>query len=103
MNILKSHMFRSYRPWGDVRRKSLIARVFHMAMMTVLGLGIMAALALTFVFAASLLVIGIAAAGVMALVATFMRKPARAFVRSEAPKADGVLDARKDGTTWTVY
>lgn len=103
MSILKSHMFRSYRPWGEVRRKSLIARVFHVALMTVLGLGIMAALALTFVFAASLALVGIAAAGVMALVATFMRKPVRIFVRSREPKADGVLEARKEGSTWTVY
>ena len=97
----------SYKPWGSVRRRNLIARVLHTAAMTVLGLAVIAGLILLVVFAASLAVIGVAALSLMALAALVMRKPVRIFVRSERPqmptKADGLFEAHKKGSTWIVY
>ncbi len=92
---------RNYRPWGQVRRKNLIARVLYGMLMTVLGLAIIAALVILALFAGAVLIAGVAACAVMALAAAVRRKPVRIFVRSEDPK--GVLQARKDGSTWTVY
>lgn len=92
---------RSYRPWGQVRRKNLIARVLYGMLMTVLGLGIIAAIVLLAIFAGAVLLAAAGAFAVMALVAAVRRKPVRIFVRSEDPK--GVLKARRDGSTWTVY
>lgn len=92
---------RSYRPWGQVRRRNMIARVLYGMAMTVLGLGVLTALVLLAIFAGALALAGAAAFAVMALVAVFRRKPVRIVVRSEDPK--GVLEARKSGSTWTVY
>ncbi len=92
---------RNYRPWGQVRRRNLIARVLYGMVMTVIGLGIIAALVLAAVFASALLAVAAAAFAVMAAFAALRRKPVRIFVRAEDPK--GVMEARKDGSTWTVY
>ncbi len=98
----KDQMFsRSYRPWGQVRRTNLIARVLYSALMTMLGLGVIAALVVLAIFAGALALAGAAAFAVMALVAVVRRKPARIFIRSEDAK--GMLEAKKSGSTWTVY
>ncbi len=90
---------RSYRPWGQVRRKNMIARVLYAMLMTVAGLGILAGLVLLAIFASAALVVAVAAFAVMGAVATLRRKPARVFVRTD----DKIMEARKSGTTWTVY
>ena len=91
---------RSYRPWGQVRRKNLIARVLYGMLMTAAGLGILAALVLLAIFASAVLVVGVVAFAVMGAAALVRRKPVRIFVRSEEPK---VMEAHKSGSTWTVY
>ena len=92
---------RSYRPWGQVRRRNLISRVLYGMVMTVIGLGVIAALVLLAIFASAVVAVSAAAFAVMAVVAAVRRKPVRIFVRSEDPK--GVFKARKQGSTWTVY
>lgn len=96
---------RTYRPWGQVRRKNLVSRVFYVASMMVLGLAVLAALALLIVFAASIAVVGVAALALAALATFVIRKPARIFVRSRenADNGKGVYEARKKGSTWSVY
>ena len=89
---------RAYRPWGQVRRKNLIARVVYGLVMTVVGLAVLAGLALLVVFAASVVVAGVVACALMAVMASFTRKPAKVAIR-----ADGVIEARKKGSTWTAY
>lgn len=101
MTVQKQIFSRSYRPWGEVRRKNLIARVLYGMLMTVIGLGIIAALVVLAIFAGALALAGATAFALMALVAVVRRKPVRIFVRSEDPK--GILQAKKDGSTWTVY
>jgi membrane protein implicated in regulation of membrane protease activity len=94
---------RTYRPWGQVRRQNLIGRVVHGMLMTALGLGALAALALLFVFAASVAVAGVVALVLMAVAAFIRRTPARIFVRSDEPNGKGMYEARKKGSTWIVY
>ncbi|MBW8881915.1 MAG: hypothetical protein JF615_11010 [Asticcacaulis sp.] len=89
---------RAYRPWGQVRRKNLISRILYAVVMTVVGLAVLAALAVLFLFAASVAVAGVIAFALMAVMAAFTRKPAKVAIRS-----DGVMEARKKGSTWTVY
>ena len=89
---------RAYRPWGQVRRKNLISRVLYGVTMTLVGLAVLAALAVLVVFAASVVVAGVVAFALMAVAAAFTRKPAKVAVRT-----DGVMEARKKGSTWTVY
>jgi len=92
---------RSYKPWGEIRRKNLIARVVTGVAMTVAGLAVAAGVALLMLFAASVAVVGAAVVGVMGLMALITRKPAK--VRIHADDGKGVYEARKDGSTWTVY
>ncbi len=92
---------RSYRPWGQVRRKNMISRVAYVMAMTVLGLAVIAALILLAIFTGAILLAGGVFVAMLGLAALFRRKPAHAFVRSEDAK--GVLEARKAGSTWTVY
>jgi len=92
---------RSYKPWGEVRRKNLIARVVYALAMTVAGLAALAGLALLFVFAASVAVVGALVVGGMALMALITRKPAKVNIKADDGK--GIYEARKQGTTWTVY
>ncbi len=92
---------RSYKPWGEVRRKNLIARVVTGVAMAIAGLTVLAGLALLVVFAASVAVVGAAVIGTMGLMTLVTRKPAR--VRIHADDGKGVYEARKDGSTWTVY
>jgi len=94
---------RTYRPWGQVRRQNLIGRVVHGTLMTALGLAVLAALALLFVFAASVAVVGVVALGLMTVAALIRRSPVRIFVRSGRPESKGVYEARKKGSTWIVY
>lgn len=101
MSADSSPSSRSYRPWGRMRRKNLLSRIVYGMVMTAAGLALVAALILAAVFAASLLVVGAAAIAVMALAAVLRRKPVRIFVRAQDPK--GVMEARRDGSTWTVY
>lgn len=92
---------RSYKPWGEVRRKNLIARVVSGVMMTVAGLAVVAGLALLALFAASVAVVGAAVIGGMALMALITRKPAKVNIKADDGK--GIYEARKTGSTWTVY
>jgi hypothetical protein len=97
---------RSYRPWGQVRRRNMVSRVLHIISMTALGLALLAGLAFLVVFAASLAVVGSVAVALMALAAFVTRKPVRIFVRGgEKTKDDGkgLYEARKTGSTWSVY
>ena len=97
---------RSYRPWGQVRRQNLIGRVVHGMIMTALGLGALAALALLFIFAASVAVVGVVALGLLAVAAFLRRTPAKIFVHAErnaSGQGSGVYEARKKGSTWIVY
>jgi uncharacterized membrane protein len=97
----------SYRPWGQVRRRNLTSRILYVASMSLLGLGILAGLALLFVFAASVAVIGVVAGGLLTLAAFLVRTPARIFVRSHRDSAQdrgkGVYEAHKRGSSWRVY
>lgn len=95
--------YSAYQSWGQVRRKNLIARLVHGAVMTLVGLAALAGLALTVVFAASVAVLGVAGVALMGLMALLRRTPVRVFVKAEKPKADGVFEARKSGSTWIVY
>ncbi|WP_443749581.1 hypothetical protein [Asticcacaulis solisilvae] len=97
----------SYRPWGQVRRRNLTSRILYVASMSLLGLGILAGLALLFVFAASVAVVGVIAGGLLALASCLFRTPARIFVRSQRDNrrdnGKGVYEARKQGSGWRVY
>lgn len=93
---------RHYRPWGQVRRKNLISRIVYGMIMTVVGLAVLAGVALLVVFAGVVVVGGVIAFAAMALLAAITRRPSKVFVRTP-PRADGVLEARKNGSTWTVY
>ena len=94
---------RTYRPWGQVRRKNLIARIAYGLTMTVLGLGVLAALVLLFIFAASVAVVGVVALALVTLGAFLRRSPpAKIFVHAK-PDGKGVYEARKKGSTWIVY
>jgi hypothetical protein len=93
---------RTYRPWGQVRRKNLISRILYGMVMTVIGLAVLAGIALLVVFAGMVVVGGVVAFAVMALLAALTRRPSKVFVRTQ-PRPDGVLGARKKGSTWTVY
>lgn len=94
---------RTYRPWGQMRRKNLISRILYGMMMTLVGLAVLAGLAVLVVFAGMVVVAGVVAFALMAVAAVFTRKPSKVFVRAEQPRADGVMEARKKGSTWTVY
>ena len=97
----------SYRPWGQVRRRNLTARILYVVSMSLLGLGILAGLALLFVFAASVAVIGVVAGGLLALAAFLFRTPARIFIRSQRDNVrdngKGIYRAHKHGSSWRVY
>jgi len=91
------------KAWGQVRRKNLIARLVHGVMMTGVGLAALAGLALAVVFAASVALLGVIGVALMGLMAVIRRAPVRVFVKAEKPKADGIFEARKSGSTWIVY
>lgn len=93
-----SQIQRTYRPWGQVRRKNLISRILYGMVMTLVGLAVLAGVALLVVFAASVVVASVIAFALMAGMAAVTRRPAKVRVRS-----DGVIVARKKGSTWTVY
>lgn len=92
---------RSYRPWGQVKRKNLISRIVYAMVMTAVGLAVLAGLVLLFVFAASVAVAAVLAFGLMGIAAVFSRKTSQVRVRSDNGK--GVYEAHKRGSTWTVY
>ena len=92
---------RSYKPWGEIRRKNLIARVVTGLAMTVAGLAVAAGVALLVVFAASVAVVGAVVIGVLGLMALVTRKPAKVRIHTDDGK--GIYEARKQGSTWTVY
>lgn len=83
----------------------MVSRVLHVLFMTALGLAVLAGLALLVVFAASVAVVGAVAVGLMAVAALITRKPVRISIRSRKPHDDGkgVYEARKSGSTWSVY
>jgi hypothetical protein len=91
----------AYKPWGEIRRKNLIARIVTGMVTTLVGLAVVAGLALVALFAASLAMIGAAVVGIMGLMAFVTRKPAKVHIQTEDGK--GVYEARKTGSTWTVY
>jgi threonine/homoserine/homoserine lactone efflux protein len=99
---------RQYRPWGQVRRRNLFARMRHLLFMTFLGLASMALISLIAVFAASVVVIGmIGCAGIALLTYLFkgfVRAPAKTRAEGDAKaQAKGVFTARKVGNTWVSY
>jgi len=99
-----SAFFGSYRPWGHVRRRNLMARVFHVAVMAVLGVAVIAGLVLLAIFAASLAVVAMVALALVGAYAALTRKPAHVRVQvREQTSGKGVYIARKQGSTWTVY
>lgn len=91
----------AYKPWGQLRRKNLIARIVYAMGMAVAGLAVLGVVALLVVFAASVAVVGAVVIGLMGLMALIRRKPAK--LRVHADDGKGVYEARKDGSTWTVY
>ncbi len=93
----------SYRPWGQVRRRNLTSRILYVVSMSILGLGILAGLALLFVFAASVAIIGVVAGGLLALASCLFRKPAPVSISAKRDDGKGVYKAHKHGSTWRVY
>ena len=83
---------RGYKPWGDVRRKNLIARIFTNVMMTLAGLAVVAGLAVLALFAASVAVVGAVVIGVMGLTAFLTRRHAKISIKADDGK--GVYEAR---------
>jgi hypothetical protein len=100
---------RSYRPWGQVRRKNLMSRLIRILSLSILGLAVLAVTVLLVVFAASVAVVGAAALALFTLGAFIARKPARIFIKTQEPRDDvksggkGLYEARKTGSTWSVY
>lgn len=81
-----------------------MARLKHIIMMTLVGLISLAGVVLAVIFAGILAALAAIGVGLMALTAFFTRKPIRVTVNREKPKRDdGVLEARKNGSTWEVY
>jgi membrane protein implicated in regulation of membrane protease activity len=82
-----------------------MTRILHILSMSILGLAGLAAVVVLAVFAASVLVVGVAALALFALGAFLCRTPVRIFVRSREARDDGkgVYEARKKGSTWSVY
>ena len=98
---------RTYRPWGQVRRKNFMSRAVYVLSMSLLGLALIAGLALLVVFAASVAMVGVATVALIGLAAFVVRTPAKIFVRAQRDKMQsggkGVYEARKKGSTWSVY
>lgn len=96
---------RDYRPWGQVRRKNLMSRLIRIFSMSILGLAVLAGVVLLVVFAASVAVVGAAAVALFALGTFIARKPARIFIKARDTRDNGkgVYEARKTGSTWSVY
>ncbi|UDF03002.1 hypothetical protein [Asticcacaulis sp. AND118] len=81
-----------------------MARLKHIIMMTLVGLISLAGVVLAVIFAGILAALAAIGVGLMALTALFTRKPIRVTVNRAKPKReDGVLEARKNGSTWEVY
>lgn len=86
-----------------------MARLKHIMMMTLVGLISLAGVVLAVIFAGILAALAAIGVGLMALTAFFTRKPIRVTVnhekagREKAKRDDGVLEARKNGSTWEVY
>lgn len=82
-----------------------MARLKHIIVMTTLGLVALAGIAITVVFAGIVALVAGIGLALMAVTALFTRKPLRVTVnaRRPAPKDEGVLEARKNGSTWEVY
>ncbi len=98
---------RTYRPWGQVRRKNFVSRAVYVLSMSLLGLALLAGLTLLVVFAASVAMVGVATIALITLAAFVVRTPAKIFVRAQRDKTSvmgkGVYEARKKGSTWSVY
>jgi hypothetical protein len=91
-------------PWGLLRRRNLVSRALYAISMTVLGLAALAGVILLVVFAASVALAAAVAVGLFGLYAAFTRKPAHVRVHTqEQASGKGVYEARKSGSTWTVY
>lgn len=82
-----------------------MAKLKDMILMTLLGLVSLAGIVLAVIFAGILAAVVAIGVALMALTAFVTRKPLRVSVRSEKPQPakDGVLEARKNGSTWEVY
>jgi len=82
-----------------------MAKLKDMIMMTLIGLVSLAGVVLAVIFAGILAALAAIGVGLMALTAFITRKPIRVSVRAEKdqPRKDGVLEARKNGSTWEVY
>ncbi|MEM9963716.1 MAG: hypothetical protein AAGC58_00055 [Asticcacaulis sp.] len=95
---------REPHPWAHVRRENNMARLKHIVLMTGIGFLSLAAVAVTVIFAGIVAIVGLVGAALMALTALITRKPVKVFIRRpQAKKDDGVLEARKNGSTWEVY
>ncbi|MFT4091958.1 MAG: hypothetical protein QM645_14610 [Asticcacaulis sp.] len=81
-----------------------MARLKHIVMMSVLGLLSLAGVAIAVIFAGIVAIIAAVGVGLMALTALITRKPVKVSIRRpQSKKDDGVLEARKNGSTWEVY
>ncbi|MFN3806127.1 hypothetical protein [Asticcacaulis sp.] len=81
-----------------------MARLKHVFMMTLIGLVSLAGAVLAVIFTGILAALALIGVGLMAVTAFFTRKPVRVTVDTNKRKReDGVLDARKNGSTWEVY
>lgn len=80
-----------------------MARLKHIVLMTGLGLLSLAAVAVTVIFAGIVAIVAAAGAVLVALTALITRKPVRVSVRKTDSAKSGVLEARKNGSTWEVY
>lgn len=94
--------FRATKAWGQVRRRSFIARVLHTVSMTLMGLLALAGVVVMTFFAGLVALLGVFAVSMMGFVALLTRKPVRVSVRTK-PSANGVFEARKNGSSWEVY
>ena len=93
----------TYRPWGQLRRRKLWAKLRHIAGMTALGVSVLALLALILVFAASFLLVAMVVTCGLALFSYIIRTVAPVQVRTSRDQDGQVILARKQGKTWVPY
>jgi|GEM_PF-975912 len=103
-NLNGTRSNRAPHPWAHVRRENNVARLKHMLLMAGLGVVSLAAVAVAVVFAGIVAIVAVVGVALMTLTALITRKPIKVSIRRAPPKkADGVLEARKNGSTWEVY
>jgi fatty acid desaturase len=88
------------QPWGALRQRNLLASIRFVFFMILIGVVSFAALAVLFVFAASVAVISLIGFTLLTLTTLWRRQKARVRIKAEA---DGVIKARKVGNSWVAY